>query len=84
MVVYGNPAAGPLYDAVLHAVFVGFVFSMIFGHAPIIFPSVLGRPIPYRSFFYVHAALLHAALAARLVGDLLLLPSLRVWGSWGT
>ncbi len=77
---YGSIAAGPLYDAVLHAVFVGFVFSMIFGHAPVIFPSVLGVPLAYRSFFYVHLALLHASLALRLVGDLAGLPDLRRWG----
>jgi len=36
---------GPLYDAALHALFVGFVFSMVFGHAPIIFPAVTRRAI---------------------------------------
>src|SRR5699024_2813285 len=29
-----------VYDAILHAVFLGFVFSMVFGHAPIILPAV--------------------------------------------
>ena len=29
---------GLLYDAALHSFFLGFVFSMIFAHAPIIFP----------------------------------------------
>jgi len=41
---YAGYTAGPIYDAKLHAVFVGFVFSMVFGHAPIIFPAVLGSP----------------------------------------
>ena len=27
------------YDAALHAIFVGFVFSMVFGHAPVILPA---------------------------------------------
>lgn len=67
---YGNPLAGPLYDAVLHAVFVGFVFSMIFGHAPVIVPAVLGVRIDFRRRFYLHLAWLHAALAVRVVGDL--------------
>lgn len=40
---WGNPMAGPRYDALLHATFVGFVFSMIFGHAPIIVPAEIGR-----------------------------------------
>ena len=76
----GAVVAGPLYDAVLHAVFVGFVFAMIFGHAPIIFPAVLGVPIPFRAAFYAHLVLLHASLALRLVGDLLALTEIRAWG----
>jgi hypothetical protein len=67
--VWGAVPAGPLYDAILHAVFVGFVFSMIFGHAPIIFPAVLGPPVSYRPAFYAHLALLHVGLAVRIAGD---------------
>lgn len=77
---YGHAAAGPLYDAVLHTVFVGFVFSMIFGHAPIIFPSILGVRIEYSPRFYLHLALLHASLLARLAGDLGGWMTLREWG----
>jgi hypothetical protein len=67
---YGLELADPARDAELHAVFVGFVFSMIFGHAPVIFPAVLGVPIPFRRGFYVHLALLHVGLALRVAGDL--------------
>jgi hypothetical protein len=56
------------YDASLHAVFLGFVFSMVFAHAPVIVPAVLRVPLPYRPRFYAHLALLHASLALRLVG----------------
>jgi hypothetical protein len=35
--------AGPKYDAMLHAVFLGFVFSMIFAHAPVIFLQSSGE-----------------------------------------
>jgi hypothetical protein len=66
---WGAVAAGPPYDAMLHALFVGFVFSMIFGHAPIIVPAVLGRGIAYRPAFYAHLGLLHASLALRIFGD---------------
>lgn len=66
---FGGVAAGPHYDAILHAIFVGFVFSMIFGHAPIIVPAVLGARVAYRPAFYVPLGLLHASLALRLVGD---------------
>jgi len=64
------PDAGLRYDAVLHAMFLGFVISMVFGHAPIIFPSVLNIPIPFRRGFYFHLVLLHVSLAIRIVGDL--------------
>lgn len=57
------------YDATLHAIFVGFVFSMIIGHAPIIFPSVLEIALPFRSAFYSHLILLHLSLVLRVVGD---------------
>ena len=65
--------AGPYYDAMLHTVFVGFVFAMIFGHAPIIVPAILGRtPSPYHPALYGPLALLHASLLLRVTGDLLL------------
>jgi hypothetical protein len=80
---FGNTGAGFVYDATLHAVFVGFVFSMIFGHAPVIFPSVLGISIPYRPLFYAPLVLLHASLLLRVVGDLALIEPLRWAGGWG-
>jgi len=57
------------YDAALHAIALGFVFSMVFGHAPIIFPAVLRVAVPYHPTFYAPLALLHASLALRLAGD---------------
>ena len=78
--IYGAQAAGPLYDAILHTVFIGFVISMIFGHAPIIFPSILGLPTHYSPTFYIHLILLHASLILRIAGDLLLNPMMRQWG----
>lgn len=72
--------AGPLYDAALHAVFVGFVMSMIFGHAPIIFPAILGVPVIYRSVFYVHLVLLHLSLVIRILADLTIQLDVRKWG----
>jgi len=78
--VYGAQAAGPRYDAALHAVFVGFVISMIFGHAPIISPALLGVPINFQKSFYIHLVLLHLSLILRLAGDLANIFSLRMWG----
>lgn len=60
-------------DVMLHSVFLGFVFSMIFAHAPLIFPAVLQSPLPYRRFFYSHSVLLHLSL---------LLPSAAAWRAY--
>lgn len=57
------------YDAALHALLLGFVFSMVFGHAPIIFPAVLRVAVPYHAWFYGPLALLHVSLLVRLTGD---------------
>ena len=77
---FGALYAGPSYDAALHAVFVGFVISMIFGHAPIIFPAILGVPVTYRRAFYVHLVLLHLSLVIRMVGNLMTQLDVRRWG----
>lgn len=77
---FGAQVAGPRYDAVLHAVFVGFVISMIFGHAPIIFPAVLGTPISFRPVFYIQLGLLHGSLVLRVLGNFLNIYPLRLWG----
>lgn len=66
----GGVPAGPQYDAMLHTFFLGFVFAMIFGHAPIIFPAVLGARMNFRRLFYAHLILLQATLLLRIGGDL--------------
>jgi len=73
-------AAGPIYDALLHTLFLGFVMSMIFGHAPVIIPAVMGVRIPYRPAFYAHLLLLHVSLILRVAGDLLPNWPARRWG----
>ena len=79
---FGGVMAGPQYDAFLHSMFVGFVFSMIFAHAPIIFPAVLGAPISYSPRFYLPLALLQISLLLRIAGDLVGLPAARQWGGF--
>lgn len=74
---------GIWYDAALHAFFVGFVFAMIFGHAPVIFPSVLGLPVRFLPTAYGPLVVLHAALLLRLVSDGLNWPAGRAWGAGG-
>ena len=80
-VLSGAALPGGRYDAILHAIFLGFVVSMIFGHAPIIFPAILGRPLRYHPMFYLHLILLHASVALRLIGDLV--EDLGRWRGWG-
>ncbi|MCF6281067.1 MAG: hypothetical protein L3J28_02475 [Candidatus Polarisedimenticolaceae bacterium] len=70
LITFGADFSGLRYDAVLHAFFLGFVFSMIFGHAPVIFPAVLGRGMLYRPVFYIHVGLLHLVLLLRVGGGL--------------
>ncbi|HYL89148.1 MAG TPA: hypothetical protein VEU32_10340 [Burkholderiales bacterium] len=54
------------YEAALHTIFVGFVFSMVFGHAPIIVPAVLRVSFRYHPALYAPLILLHGSLALRL------------------
>lgn len=65
-----GPFSGLWYDAVLHAIFLGFVFSMIFAHAPTIFPAVMGLGVGFSPVFYLHFLLLHLSLLVRVLGDL--------------
>lgn len=77
---YGGVVAGPFYDAMLHTLLLGFVIAMIFGHAPVIFPAVLGRAIPYHPRLYVPLVLLHGSLLLRISGDVIGLSAGRLWG----
>jgi len=73
--------AGPPSDAVLHTLFVGFALSMVFGHAPIIFPALLHVAIRFSRRFYLHLGLLHCSLLVRIAGDLAGSPEARMWGA---
>lgn len=75
-----QPPSRLLYDAMLHSLLLGFVFSMIFGHAPVIFPGLLGRSAVYAPVFYAPLLVLHAALIVRVVGDLFGDRGLHMWG----
>jgi hypothetical protein len=79
-ILFGPQTYGVHYDAILHALFLGFVFSMIFAHAPIIFPTVVRVAIPYRPIFYAPLALLHLSLTLRVAGDLWHWAAGRMWG----
>ena len=69
-VLAGGVTDGPAYDAVIHAVFLGFTMSMIMAHAPVILPAVLRCRLPYHPVMIGPPVLLHASLLLRLcVGD---------------
>ena len=71
---------GPDYAAMLHAFLLGFVFSMIFGHAPIIVPALTGWRLNYHPVFYGHLILLHTMLAYRTYGSLTRDMGAQRWG----
>ena len=60
------PAASSFgYDVALHAVLIGFVLSMVFGHALIILPAVARIRLRYTPVLYAPLLLLHASVALR-------------------
>ena len=80
----GGAAGGrELWDAAVHAILVGFVLSMVFGHAPVILPAVLRIGFPYHAALYAPLVVLHTALAVRVAGDLLASAPLRAAGGAG-
>jgi hypothetical protein len=72
--------AGPLYDAILHSVLIGFVFSMIFGHAPLIFPAILKVKMTFRVTAYIPLILLHLSLILRVSADMAGWQEGKLWG----
>ncbi|MDE2600468.1 MAG: hypothetical protein KGL40_12680 [Rhodocyclaceae bacterium] len=73
----------PARDAVLHALLIGFVFAMVFGHAPIVLPAVTKLKLPYHPVLYAPLALLHLSLALRFAAGLLDNFPLRLWAALG-
>ena len=58
----------PLRDMALHALGIGFVFSMMLAHAPVILPALTRVKVQFGAWFYLPLALLHASLAVRTMG----------------
>ena len=72
VLLLGGTPQGAAYDAVTHAVFLGYTISMIMAHATTILPAVLRIDLPYRSAFWVPLGLLQLSLVVRLgLGDAL-------------
>jgi hypothetical protein len=69
---------GFIYDASTHAFFLGFTFSMIFAHAPIIAPGITGLGFkPYHPSLYVWGILLSVSLIVRIIADIQLWNEIR-------
>ncbi|RYZ24549.1 MAG: hypothetical protein EOO16_00145 [Chitinophagaceae bacterium] len=72
------------YDAVLHAFFIGFVFAMIFSHAPVILPAVLRKRLEvYHPVLYGWFVCLQASLLLRIFADVAGSGPLRRWAAIG-
>ena len=56
----------PARDLALHALGLGFIVSMVMGHAPVILPAVARIKLRFTAWFYVPLVLLHASLMLRL------------------
>lgn len=56
----------PLRDAALHALGLGFIVSMMMGHAPVILPAVARIKLRFGGWFYFPLAALHLSLLVRL------------------
>lgn len=61
---------GSLYDATLHALFVGFVMGAIFAHGPIVLPALTGRGVTLSPLLGVALAVLHGSILLRVVAGL--------------
>lgn len=79
----GLAPGNPLRDAALHALLLGFVFAMVFGHAPVIAPAVTRLRLRWHAGFYLPLALLHATLALRVLSAWQGEFAWRQWGGLG-
>lgn len=60
----------PGRDLALHALGLGFVTSMVMGHAPVILPALTGLKVGFGPAFYAPLVLLHGSLLWRFSGGL--------------
>lgn len=60
------------YDAIVHTFFLGFAFSMIFAHGPIILPGILGISItPFSKILYGWLFILQTSWIIRIFADVM-------------
>ena len=68
-------------DAAIHAMTLGFIFAMVIGHAPIIFPAVVRVAIPFSGIFYLPLVLINLGVLLRLAAALISNPIFRTTGA---
>ena len=68
------------YDTAVHAVFLGFVMSMIFGHAIIVVPVFTNLSFPYHWVMWLPLVFLHGTLVLRAYGDYTRSFEISQWG----
>lgn len=78
-----HPNSQYLLDPALHSFFLGFVFTMVIGHALLIFPSITRLKMPWSPTFYAPLVLLHLALIVRIAGALSGDFGVQQWGARG-
>ena len=70
-VAWAGTAVGcPERDIALHALGLGFIMSMVMGHAPVILPAVARIRLRFGFWFYIPLVALHASLVLRLLGGI--------------
>ena len=62
----GMSVGCPGRDLALHALGLGFIISMVMGHAPVILPALARVKLLFGPWFYAPLGLLHASLVLRL------------------
>jgi hypothetical protein len=61
------------YDIIVHSFFIGFVFSIIFAHGPMILPGIMGiSATPFNASLYFWLALLQISWIVRIFSDVLI------------
>lgn len=71
---------GSFYDTSIHSFFLGFVFLMIFAHAPVILPAVLKLSIkPFGKTLYIWYVFLNLSLVFRILCVIPEFAPLKAW-----
>ncbi|SDD33024.1 hypothetical protein SAMN04488104_102452 [Algoriphagus faecimaris] len=80
LIVILLPSHPLYYDLFLHSFFLGFVFSMIWAHAPIIFPLIFGiKESPFHPILWIPWALFQLTLIGRILSSSMSWTDERKW-----